>query len=197
MSRALSWVLAVGLVLSACGGSDADQITIEPDTQDTVGESTGATAGGSEQTTPPVVASTTETTATVEAPELAGTSWIVGDYRLPDGVITNVWQTEVTISFSDDGVVSGSAGCNDYEGSWSVSGGWDEFESGIPDPNDGQQLSLDSLSWTETVCDNADIMKQETEILDLLLSAGRWVLIDENFNLRDVEGKFLFEAEPA
>jgi len=69
----------------------------------------------------------------------------VVDYRLPDGAITNVWQTEVTISFSTDGIVTGSAGCNGYQGTWSVSGAWDEFDEGVPDPNDGQELSLDSL----------------------------------------------------
>ena len=40
-------------------------------------------------------------------------------------------------------------------------------------------------------------MEQEAEILDLLQRASRWVLIRGNFNLRDAEGPFFFEAEPA
>jgi heat shock protein HslJ len=68
---------------------------------------------------------------------------------------------------------------------------------GVPDPNDGQQLILDSLTWTEVACDDAAIMEQEAEILDLLHRGSRWVLIRGNFNLRDAEGAFLFEAEPA
>lgn len=38
---------------------------------------------------------------------------------------------------------------------------------------------------------------RRAEILDTLQNAGRWVLIRGNFNLRNSEGAFLFEAEPA
>jgi heat shock protein HslJ len=121
----------------------------------------------------------------------------VTDYSQASGTITNVWKTEVTIAFAADGTVSGSAGCNDYEGTWMVSGGYDEFESGVPDPNDGQELAFDSLSWTEMACDDEAIMEQEAEILDLLQRGGRWVLIRGSFNLRDAGGAFLFAAESA
>ena len=50
---------------------------------------------------------------------------------------------------------------------WTVSGTYDEFESGVPDPNDGQELVFDPLSWTEMACDDAAIMEQEAEILEL------------------------------
>jgi len=46
-------------------------------------------------------------------------------------------------------------------------------------------------------CDDEAIMEQEAEILALLRRAGRWALIWGSFNLRDAEGAFLFEAEPA
>jgi len=138
-----------------------------------------------------------EPVETVEAPELGGTSWKVTDYSQASGTITNVWKTEVTISFAADGTVSGSAGCNDYEATWMVSGAYDEFESGVPDRNDGQELILDSLAWTEVACEDEAIMEQEAEILDLLQRGSRWVLIRGNFHLRDAEGAFLFEAESA
>jgi heat shock protein HslJ len=77
-----------------------------------------------------------------------------------------------------------------------VTGTYDEFESGVPDTNDGQQLVFDSLSWTEVACDDEAIMEQEGEILDLLQRGGRWVLIRDTFHLRDTEGAFLFEAQP-
>ncbi len=186
MRRSLFGVLVVGLVLSACGGSGTDPTTTEP-TDDTA---------ALVETSTTVTTSTTEPTASVEAPELADTSWNVVEYRFPDGAITNVWKTDVTISFSADGTVSGSAGCNLYEGTWSVSGNWDAFESGVSDSNDGQELILDSLSWTEMACEDDAVMEQEAEILDLLHNAGRWVLIRGEFNLRDAEGGFLFKAEP-
>lgn len=188
MRRRLTITLLVTLTgLAACGGSETTEDTTQlPDTTIPV-----------ETTSPAPETTTSEGGSAVEAPELGNTSWNVTNYRLPDGSITNVWKTEVTISFSGDGTVSGSAGCNDYQGTWAVSGDWNEFESGVPDPEDGQGLTLDSLSWTEIACEDDAIMEQETEILDLLQTARRWVLIRGNFNLRDAEGSFLFEAEPA
>jgi heat shock protein HslJ len=175
----------IALLLASCG--------------DTADDSVDTTLAPTTTTLPPTTTAaptTTEPAASVEAPVLADTSWNVVNYRLPDGTITNVWKTDVTISFSADGIVSGTAGCNVYEGTWSVSGAWDAFESGVPDSNDGQELSLDSLSWTEMACEDDAIMEQEAEILDLLQHAGRWVLIRGEFNLRDAEGGFLFNAEP-
>lgn len=187
MKRPITLVLLLSLFLSACGGSEDTNATTPP--------TDGTDA--SETTLLPGRTTSTEGEAPVDAPELGDTSWNVTDYRLPSGTITNVWKTEVTVSFSADGTISGSAGCNDYEGNWSVSGDWNEFEEGVPDEDDGQELTIDSLSWTEMACEDEDIMQQEAEVLELLQNAGRWVLIRGNFNLRDPEGGFLLEAEPA
>jgi heat shock protein HslJ len=189
MGRSISLVLLLSVLLSACGGSEGD-VTTSSFTDDM--DATDA----SDMTSPPIQTTSTEGAASTDAPELGDTDWNVTDYKLPSGTITNVWKTEVTISFSADGTVSGSAGCNDFQGNWSVSGDWNEFEEGVPDEEDGQELILESLSWTEMACEDEDIMQQESEILDLLQNAGRWVLIRGNFNLRDAEGSFLFEAEP-
>ncbi len=195
MLQRLTVAIVLVLIAAACGGGDVS------DTTGDAGQASDTTSTQAPETTtaPAETTPTTEADAgsAVDAPELGGTSWMVTDYRLPNGSITNVWKTEVTIAFSTDGTVSGSAGCNDYQGAWSVSGAYDEFESGVRDPNDGQELTLDSLSWTEIGCEDEAIMEQESEILDILQRAGRWVLIDGNFNLRDEEGSFLFEAEPA
>ncbi len=182
MSRSRGLIVALLTLVSACGGSDTVAPTTEPAAQSSDAPTTTAAS---------------EPAQTIDAPELGGTNWNVTDYSQGSGTITNVWKTDVTISFAADGTVSGSAGCNGYQATWMVSGVYDEFESGVPDPNDGQELILDSLAWTEVACDDAAIMEQEAEILDLLLRGSRWVLIRGNFNLRDAEGAFLFEAEPA
>ena len=182
MSRSLGLIVALLTLVSACGGSDTVAPTTEPAAQSSESPTTTAAS---------------EPAQTIDAPELGGTNWTVTDYSQGSGTITNVWKTDVTISFAADGTVSGSAGCNGYQATWMVSGVYDEFESGVPDPNDGQELILDSLAWTEVACDDAAIMEQEAEILDLLHRGSRWVLIRGNFNLRDAEGAFLFEAEPA
>ena len=175
---------AMTLVLvsaSSCGGSDDVSIT---------------TAAALASSTSHNITTTSEAVSVPDAPQLGGTDWNVTTYRLPSGSITNVWLTDVTISFAAGGSVSGSAGCNDFNGTWQVSGIYDEFESGVPDSNDGQELSLGSLSWTEIACEDEPIMEQESEILDLLQEGERWLLKGETFHLRDATGSFLFEAEP-
>lgn len=175
-------VLTVVLVLaSSCGGSDDVSTTT----------ATALASSTSQNTT-----TTPEAVSFPDAPQLGGTDWNVTTYRLPSGSITNVWLTDVTISFAADGTVSGSAGCNDFDGTWQVSGVYDEFESGVPDGNDGQELSLGSLSWTEIACEDESIMEQESEILSLLQEGERWLLKGETLHLRDATGSFLFEAEP-
>ena len=150
-------------------------------------------------TTTALSPTTMEPSTTVEAPELADTSWNVIAYRLPDGSITNVIVRDVTISFSADGHMSGSSGCNSYnsyDGRWRVSGDWDAVEPGVSDPNDGQELSLPQVNTTTLWCSDDGIMEQGAIFHDLLRATGRWVLIDGDLNLRDAEGGFLLSAEP-
>jgi len=183
MNRLIGLIGVLVILVAACGGSSDVTATVD---------STQPTA-----TSPPSAPATTEPAPSVDAPELGDTSWKVTTYRLPSGSMTNTWKTDVTISFAADGALTGSAGCNDYQGTWAVSGPYDEFESGVPDENDGQELILESLAWTEIACEDEAIMEQEAEILDLLQRGARWVLIREGFHLRDADGSFLFEAESA
>ncbi|GMQ98772.1 MAG: hypothetical protein BMS9Abin17_1300 [Acidimicrobiia bacterium] len=187
MSRSFVLIAAVAVFVSACATADTRTPTSD----------LAASSSQSSTSDAPGTTSAAEPAPAIDAPELGGTSWNVTDYIRGSGTITNVWKTDVTISFAADGTVSGSAGCNDYQANWIVSGAYDEFESGVPDPNDGQELILGSLSWTEMACDDPAIMEQETEILDLLQRGARWVLIRGDFNLRDSDGAFLFQAAPA
>jgi heat shock protein HslJ len=177
-------LIAAALLLTACGGGN---MVDEPDP--------------ATQTSDLPTDSALQPTATapegVTAPELAGTSWRVTDYIQGTGIITNVWLTEVTIAFAGDGTVSGSGGCNEYQGTWEAEGTYDEFEEGVSDANDGQVMTLTDLIWTEVACEDDRIMEQQEEFIALLQQAGRWVIRYGNFNLRSSDGNFLFEAEPA
>ncbi len=175
------WLIAVTLILTACGGADAVDETTP----------TSPTTLTAAVTAPPSTAA-----QGVPVPELAGTKWNVTNYSQGVGIITNVWKTEITIAFAADGTVSGSTGCNDYQGSWEAEGGYDEFVEGVYDANDGQVIRLSGLTWTEIACDDEAIVEQEEEHIDLLQRAGRWVIIRGDFNLRSSDGEFLFEAEP-
>lgn len=177
-------LIAATLLLTACGGANKVD---EPDT--------------ATQTSAPSIDTAPQPSTTapegVPAPELAGTSWRVTDYRQGPGIITNVWLAEVTIAFVGDGTVSGSGGCNEYQGTWEAEGTYDEFVEGVRDANDGQVMTLTDLIWTEVACEDERIMEQQEEFFALLQRAGRWVIRYGNFNLRSSDGNFLFEAEPA
>lgn len=181
-SRRLSALVSLALILAACGGAETVD---EPDPTTSPTVATAVTA-------PP----STATQNAVPAPELAGTKWNVTDYILASGSFTNVWKTDITIAFAADGTVSGTTGCNDYQGTWETEGPYDEFESGVPDVNDGQVIRLNDLTWTEIACEDEAIMEQEAEHIDLLQQAGRWVIIRGDFNLRNSDGEFLFNAVP-
>lgn len=186
-------VAAAALVLAACSsdepagtGSDATSAT------------TSATTTTSAATTTADPGSDTTVPAGGDAPDLGDTNWNVTLYQLESGSMTNLWPgTEITLAFADDGAFSGNAGCNNYSGAFEVEGGYDEFEEGIRDENDGQAIRFDSLSWTEMACTSPNnVMEQELEYLTALGNVGRWVIARGNLSLRTADGFFLVEAEP-
>jgi heat shock protein HslJ len=56
-------------------------------------------------------------TAPLTNPDLVGTEWVLGD--LPGQVLADV---RPTISFSGDGTVTGNAGCNTFNATYTVTG---------------------------------------------------------------------------
>lgn len=172
---------AAVLVLAACGEGDG---------------SAASTTTDATQDTPPAD-STTSVQEGPPAPVLGGTSWQATDYMLESGSITNVWSdTEITLTFGDNGTISGSTGCNTYSGDFEVEGDYDEFVEGVPDENDGQALVIGPLAVTERGCDDR-IMEQESDFLDILANTGRWLIARGELHLRTAEGRFLLEAQPA
>jgi heat shock protein HslJ len=119
-------------------------------------------------------------------------------YNLDTGGMTNLWPgTEITLRFEDDGTVSGIGGCNNYSGTFEVEGPYDEFVEGALDENDGQAIHMGPFTVTEMACTSPNnVMEQETEYLDALQKAGRWLVARGNLILRTGDGFFLIEAEP-
>ena len=180
----------VVVVLAACVGSES-----ELEWEDSA-EASNAEVNAAESATATENPTTTGSGDGDPPIELAGTSWNVTDYSQGAGVITNVWKTEVTMSFTSD-QIGGSSGCNTFMASFSVSGGYDLFESGQRDANDGQAMEIGPVGVTKMLCGDEDIMIQEGEILDLLSRVGRWVLIDGALNLRSDDDGFLLKAVPS
>lgn len=188
----LVWGLALALMLVSCGGGSSEEPqATEPQTEPT--------------TTAPAAVSptTTETSGDQgESPDLESTSWTVTHYASESlNSITNVWaDTEITIRFGNDGSVSGNAGCNDFEGSYQVSGSY-VAEPGF-DEESGQAIEIANLSWTEIACDSENLMEQEVEFLDVLPRAEYWFIgqgfeTDTSLLIRSVENGLLVEAIPS
>lgn len=84
---------------------------------------------------------------------LAGTSWRlieIDGQLVPEGV-------DATINFEEGGQVSGTSGCNQYGGAYSVDGG---------------QISFPEIAMTEMDCLEDGIMQLELTFIDALSAGG-------------------------
>ena len=116
----------------------------------------------------------------------AGTSvaHLTGYWLLTDlGGSAPVAGSSVTANFSTDGVISGSAGCNRYSGTFTTTGSAIKI---------GEQLAS-----TMMMCTDPAVMTQETAFLKALGSARAFVMNGTELKLNDESGKTLttFAAE--
>lgn len=152
-------LVVITLVVAACGNGE--------------GESTTST-----DPSPTATTNTSETTTTAadqsEAPDPSG-EYMVTHYASPSfNSVTNLWpDSEITLVLGRDGTISGNAGCNDYTGTYEVSGSY-VTEPGLNE-DEGQAFTVTELSWTEMACEDDLVMEQETEYLDALLNVDRWL----------------------
>jgi polar amino acid transport system substrate-binding protein len=125
-------------------------------------------------------------TVVVEAPPvvnpLENTNWKLLSYNNGTGGMQSVLAgSELTISFQADLIAKGSAGCNTYEGGYSVS---------------GSQLTIGELAVTKLACgDPPGIMEQESAYLQHLRSAYTFQVDGKNLRIYDTQGQLLLEYE--
>lgn len=98
--------------------------------------------------------------STVKDP-LQGTSWQLSNVDSGGLSTSPVDGTTITLNFGTDGTVSGSAGCNDYNGTYRVAS--------------GDQIAFLNLTTTRKSCAE-EVMKLETEYLRLLGTGGTYRL---------------------
>lgn len=143
----------------------------------------GCGDGEGENTTTTTAASPTETVAAVtittgagsdDPPDLSG-EYMVTHFASPSfNSATNLWPgSEITLILGGDGTISGNAGCNNYNGTYEVSGPY-VSEPGLNE-EEGQAFTVTGLSWTEMACEDDLIMEQETEYLDALQNVDYWM----------------------
>jgi heat shock protein HslJ len=103
---------------------------------------------------------------------LAG-SWTVTGYN--DGVsavVSPIAGTELTATFGEDGTLAGSSGCNQYSGTYALT---------------GETLAIGPLATTKMACPE-DIMTQETRFLAALAGSTGYRLSGDTLTLLLADG---------
>jgi heat shock protein HslJ len=106
--------------------------------------------------------------------ELAGTSWVVIDYNNGrGGVVSTIIGTELTATFSPDGILSGSSGCNTYQAGYEVNG--NNITIGLP------------ISTLMACAEPDGIMEQEQEYLTALSTAATYQISGDSMEMRTAD----------
>ncbi len=105
---------------------------------------------------------------------LTGINWMAnGVNNGRGGVQSIVIGNEITAVFGEDGSLSGSAGCNNYSGTYEV---------------DGENMSIGPLAATEKFCEQPEgTMDQESEYLAALQTVATWSIDGDVLDLRTSE----------
>ncbi len=106
--------------------------------------------------------------------DLAGTSWDLLAYNNGTGGFqSTVIDVAVTIDFTEDGTLSGSAGCNNYSASW-------ETEDG--------SIEIGPAASTLMACADEQVQAQETRYLELLGLADTYRVDAGMLEMFDADG---------
>jgi copper homeostasis protein (lipoprotein) len=113
--------------------------------------------------------------------ELPGSTWeVTGVNNGKQAVVSVLEGSSLTLSFSRDGTVSGSAGCNRYSGRFT---------------SDGEKVTLQPLASTRKTCPQpAGLMEQETALLRALQGSATARMDDDRLELRDAQGALMVSA---
>lgn len=109
---------------------------------------------------------------------LTGTNWTAIQVRTADAVSSLIAGTEITALFSEEGFVSGTAGCNNYNFSFTV---------------DGQNITMNPAGIsTQMFCEAPEgVMDQEAAYLAALPQAASYTVDGGQLTLLDAAGAIL------
>ncbi|NTU99569.1 MAG: META domain-containing protein [Methanoregulaceae archaeon] len=145
----------------------------------------GCTAPVAQPTPVPTTVATPLPTVTapvrVTDTQLIGT-WTLGEMGSQGGqAVLTIFPTPITLTFTNLGTVSGSGGCNNYNGGYTLSGESGPF---------GKQISIGPLASTQMYC--AGSSNLESTYLQILQAANSYS-IDNNaiLSLRAPSGSTL------
>jgi heat shock protein HslJ len=105
---------------------------------------------------------------------LTGSTWRALSYNNGRGAVTSVISgTILTTLFGADGTVSGSSGCNTYNGPYTVS---------------GSSITIGPLASTRRACAADEANAQEQAFLAALGASTRYMLVGDRLTLRNDDG---------
>ena len=112
---------------------------------------------------------------------LAGAWSVTGINNGREAVVSPQLGTTVTATFTPDGTVAGSAGCNSYTGPYTLT---------------GQSLAIGPLASTERACES-EVMAQELQFLTALGNVTTFDSSGATIMLRDASGAMQVVLTPA
>ena len=109
-----------------------------------------------------------------QSQDLAGTSWLTTGYNNGNQAFVSLLTgTELTAEFGKDGTLSGSAGCNNFNGTFKV---------------DGDKITIGPLASTMMACDQPEgVMEQEAQYLAALQSAATYSIEGNRLEFRTAD----------
>lgn len=115
---------------------------------------------------------------------LSDATWLLSTMNIGgDATATVLDGTRLTAVFAADGTVSGTAGCNNFTGTYTT---------------EGNNITISPLASTMMACADEAINQQETAYLAALQSATTYQIIDDILELYAADGNWVlaFSAEP-
>lgn len=128
-----------------------------------------------------------ETVLTFQASEpitLAGTNWTASMVNNNLEAVTSLAEgTAITANFTENGELTGSAGCNNYMTSYTL---------------DGQNITIEPPASTRKLCSEPEgIMEQEAAFLALLPQAATYSVSGNSLELRTADGALIVSLSAA
>ncbi len=105
-----------------------------------------------------------------------GTDWTLESIHTADAVSSGIAGTTINAVFGEDGKVSGSAGCNRYFATYTVS---------------GTSLSIGPAGSTRMYCGEPGVMQQESTFLMYLSQTKTYAIKGDRLSLADGNGSTL------
>jgi heat shock protein HslJ len=109
---------------------------------------------------------------------LTGT-WKLSAFRVDDVLTSALADTEAKLTFNEDGTVTGTSGCNEFGGSYTV---------------EGDQITFKDIVSTLMACDTP-IMKQEEAFQQVLAESATYTIIDTTLRIAKDNRSLILERQ--